>query len=81
VGHSDRLRLNGPVKAFKVTPLLGLSTHHAVDAEAWLLEREGELPGKSISLRLKKSTFDPPYPIHLLMQNVLLYLSSERLYL
>ncbi|PKV75919.1 SulP family inorganic anion transporter [Pontibacter ramchanderi] len=39
--HSDLLRMNGPVKAFKVEPELGLSTHNAVvDAEAWLLERE-----------------------------------------
>ncbi|MHC2990272.1 hypothetical protein OB13_01140 [Pontibacter sp. HJ8] len=43
VVHSDKLRINGPVKAFKVTPVLGLSTHHAVvDAEAWLLERKAE---------------------------------------
>ena len=42
VNHSDKLRINGPVKAFKVKPELGLSTHDAVvDAEAWLLESGG----------------------------------------
>ncbi|WP_018479328.1 SulP family inorganic anion transporter [Pontibacter roseus] len=41
VMNSDKLRINGPVKAFKVEPVLGLSTHNAVvDAEAWLLEDE-----------------------------------------
>jgi sulfate permease, SulP family len=39
--HSHKLRLNGPVKAFRQEPALGLSTHNAVvDAEAWLLECE-----------------------------------------
>ncbi|WP_266205864.1 SulP family inorganic anion transporter [Pontibacter kalidii] len=43
VENSHKLRINGPVKAFKVKPELGLSTHHAVvDAEAWLLEDEAE---------------------------------------
>ncbi|WP_242917991.1 SulP family inorganic anion transporter [Pontibacter liquoris] len=43
VKHSYKLRINGPVKAFKVSPELGLSTHNAVvDAEAWLLEDEEE---------------------------------------
>ncbi|WP_162426673.1 SulP family inorganic anion transporter [Pontibacter pudoricolor] len=41
VMHSDKLRINGPVKAFRQEPALGLSTHNAVvDAEAWLLECE-----------------------------------------
>jgi SulP family sulfate permease len=41
--HSDKLRINGPVKVFKKKPVLGLSTHNAVvDAEAWLLEQKGE---------------------------------------
>ncbi|MDO6388609.1 SulP family inorganic anion transporter [Pontibacter sp. BT731] len=45
VAHSDLLRMNGPVKAFKVEPELGLSTHNAVvDAEAWLLECEESNP-------------------------------------
>ncbi|GGK89262.1 SulP family inorganic anion transporter [Rufibacter glacialis] len=40
--RSRMLRMNGPVKAFKVTPVLGASTHNAVvDAEAWLIEGEG----------------------------------------
>jgi sulfate permease, SulP family len=41
VMHSNLLRINGPVKAFKVMPVLGSSTHDAVvEAEAWLLECE-----------------------------------------
>ena len=43
VQHSDKLRMNGPVKTFKMEPELGLSTHNAVvDAEAWLLQCEQE---------------------------------------
>ncbi|MBB6611576.1 SulP family inorganic anion transporter [Pontibacter sp. Tf4] len=41
VMHSDKLRINGPVKAFRQEPGLGISTHNAVvDAEGWLLDSE-----------------------------------------
>ncbi|KAA9345779.1 SulP family inorganic anion transporter [Adhaeribacter soli] len=43
VEHSGKLHLNGPIRAFKAEPVLGLSTHNAVeDAEAWLVEKKGE---------------------------------------
>ncbi|MBK0402689.1 SulP family inorganic anion transporter [Adhaeribacter sp. BT258] len=43
VEHSNKLHLNGPIRAFKAEPVLGRSTHNAVeDAEAWLVEKESK---------------------------------------
>ncbi len=40
---SGKLRLSGPVRAYEVTPIVGESTHAAVeDAQAWLVGRRDE---------------------------------------
>lgn len=41
VENSSKLRLGGPVRAYEVDPIVGLSTHQAyVDAQAWLVSEE-----------------------------------------
>lgn len=43
VVESGRLRLSGPVRAYEVTPIVGESTHAAVeDAQAWLVDRHDD---------------------------------------
>jgi SulP family sulfate permease len=43
--RTGKLRLTGPVRAYEMTPILGESTREArADAEAWLVDREGERP-------------------------------------
>jgi SulP family sulfate permease len=43
--HGGKLRLDGPVRAYAATPVLGQSTREALgDAQAWLVGASGETP-------------------------------------